>query len=44
MTIATLILMKIKQKTGLWDEFQALLRRYKDVARTGRHQLASTPP
>ena len=27
MTIATLILMKVKEKTKLWDEFQALLRR-----------------
>jgi hypothetical protein len=34
MTIATLILMKVKEKTDLWDEFQALLRRYKDIART----------
>jgi len=33
MTIATLILMKVKIKTDLWDEFQALLRRYREVAR-----------
>lgn len=40
MTIATLILMKVKEKTGLWDEFQMLLRRYQDVARTERDRLA----
>lgn len=33
MTIATLILMKVKAKTDLWDEFQALLVRYGEVAR-----------
>lgn len=33
MTIATLILMKVKEKTKLWDEFQVLLRRYQKVAR-----------
>jgi hypothetical protein len=41
MTIATLILMKVKAKTDLWDEFQALLVRYAEVARantTGRHE------
>ena len=41
MTIATLILMKIKAKTDLWDEFQTLLVRYQEVARAntaGRHE------
>jgi len=41
MTIATLILMKVKAKTDLWDEFQALLVRYREVSRantTGRHE------
>lgn len=33
MTIATLILMKAKTKTSLWDEFQALAVRYREVAR-----------
>ena len=39
--LATLILMKVKAKTDLWDEFQALLVRYREVARantTGRHE------
>lgn len=40
MTVATLILMKVKEKTGLWDEFQMLLRRYQDIARTERDRLA----
>ncbi|MGM5053294.1 hypothetical protein ACD589_00450 [Rhizobium sp. 814_E9_N1_1] len=40
MTIATLIMMKVKEKTDLWDEFQVLLRRYQDVARTKRDRLA----
>jgi len=31
MAIATLILMKIKEKTDLWDEFQILVRRYKEL-------------
>ncbi|RST80584.1 hypothetical protein EJC49_24565 [Aquibium carbonis] len=41
MTIAMLILMKVKAKTDLWDEFQALLVRYREVARastTRRHE------
>lgn len=41
MTIATLILMKVKAKTDLWDEFQALLVRYQGMPRldtTGRHE------
>lgn len=32
MTIATLILMKVKAKTGVWDDFQTLLGRYRDIA------------
>jgi hypothetical protein len=36
MTIATLLLMKIKEKTDVWDEFQALLRRYQALARDMR--------
>ncbi|TWA90421.1 DUF5677 domain-containing protein [Bradyrhizobium stylosanthis] len=35
MTIATLHIMKIKEKTDLWDEFQALLQRYRALARDG---------
>jgi hypothetical protein len=33
MFIATLILMKTKTKTDLWDEFQILLSRYRDLQR-----------
>jgi hypothetical protein len=36
MTIATLLFMKIKEKTDAWDEFQALLHRYQALARDGR--------
>lgn len=36
MTIATLILMKIKEKTDLWDEFQSLLYRYRELTKTNR--------
>lgn len=32
MTISTLLIMKIKAKTDLWDEFQALLQRYRALA------------
>jgi len=32
-TIATLILMKVREKTDLWDECQTLLRRYKKLTR-----------
>lgn len=35
MTIGTLVLMKVKEKTDLWDEIETLLRRYQDVARAG---------
>lgn len=35
LTIATLLMMKSKEKTDLWDEFQTLLRRYKDLKRVG---------
>jgi hypothetical protein len=31
MVIATLLLMKVKTKTDLWDEFQALLHRYQKL-------------
>jgi hypothetical protein len=44
MTIATLILMKVKKKTELWDEFQKLLDRYRELARIGPDQLASREP
>jgi hypothetical protein len=43
MTVATLILMKVKEKTDLWDDFQELLRRYNDVARAERDQFANAP-
>lgn len=36
MTIATLILMKIKEKTDLWDDFQALLHRYRELSKTNQ--------
>lgn len=36
MTIATLILMKLKEKTDLWDEFQILLQRYRALTASGR--------
>ncbi|ABA05340.1 hypothetical protein Nwi_2083 [Nitrobacter winogradskyi Nb-255] len=36
MTIATLILMKIKEKTDLWDEFQSLLHRYRELSKTNQ--------
>jgi hypothetical protein len=39
MTIATLLLMKIREKTDVWDEFQALLGRYRALA---REMLGST--
>lgn len=29
MTIATLLVMKIKERTDVWDEFHALLHRYR---------------
>lgn len=32
MTVATLLIMKIKAKTDVWDEFQTLLRRYRALA------------
>lgn len=32
MTIATLLLMKIKSKTNLWDEFRELTQRYRELA------------
>lgn len=35
MFIATLILMKIKEKTDLWDEFQTLLRRFRGLPQEG---------
>jgi hypothetical protein len=36
MTIATLLIMRIKQKTEVWDTFQALLHRYRTLARDTR--------
>ncbi|MER8808245.1 DUF5677 domain-containing protein [Mesorhizobium australicum] len=36
MTIATLLIMKIKEKTDVWDEFQALLQRYRLMSRDDR--------
>ena len=33
MTVATLHIMKIKERTDLWDEFQALVQRYRALAR-----------
>jgi len=36
MTIATMILMKIKEKTDLWEELQALLHRYRELTRSDR--------
>ena len=32
MTVATLLIMKIKAKTDVWDEFQTLLQRYRALA------------
>jgi len=37
LTIATLLIMKIKAKTDVWDEFQTLLRRYRALA-SERHR------
>lgn len=34
MAIATLILMKVKRRTGLWDEFQSLVVRYRHMSRS----------
>ena len=39
MTIATLMLMKVKQKTELWDEFMALNRRYRELTKLSQAQL-----
>ncbi|KAB2803593.1 hypothetical protein F9L06_02915 [Brucella anthropi] len=36
MTIATLLMMKIKEKTDLWDEFQALLQRHRALSSDAR--------
>jgi hypothetical protein len=44
MTIATLLLMKIKEKTDVWDEFQALLRRYRALARDMRGSAQVSSP
>ncbi|WP_377848537.1 DUF5677 domain-containing protein [Bosea sp. UC22_33] len=41
MTIATLILMKAKTKTSLWDEFQALLERYRELQKVEARSAAS---
>ncbi|RTE89031.1 DUF5677 domain-containing protein [Bradyrhizobium sp. LVM 105] len=35
MTIATLLIMKVKAKTDVWDEFQTLLQRYRALASDG---------
>lgn len=40
MSIATLILMKVKQKTDLWEEFQTLVHRYKELTRRDREGLS----
>lgn len=42
MTIATLLAMKIKEKTDVWGEFQALLHRYRALARD-RHGSPEVP-
>lgn len=42
MIIATLLLMKIKAKTDLWDEFQDLTRRYRELGKTSREQIPDT--
>jgi Family of unknown function (DUF5677) len=44
MTIATLLLMKIKTKTDLWDEFQELTRRYQELAHKSRETIPNPPP
>lgn len=36
MRIATLFVMKIKEKTDVWDEFQVLLHRYRTLTRDGQ--------
>ena len=36
MTIATLLAMRIKEKTDVWDEFQVLLHRYGTLTRDGK--------
>ncbi|WP_256379925.1 hypothetical protein [Bradyrhizobium sp. WSM471] len=33
MTIATLLILKIKEETDVWDEFQVLLQRYRALSR-----------
>ena len=42
MTIATLMLMKVKQKTDLWDEFQTLLHRYRELSSTDQERAGET--
>ena len=42
MIIATLMLMKVKEKTGLWDEFQMLLHRYCALSRTDQERAGAT--
>lgn len=37
MTVATLLIMKIKAKTDVWDEFQTLLQRYRALT-SERHR------
>lgn len=41
-TIATLLVMKIKEKTDIWNEFQALLHRYGTLTRDG-HSSPEVP-
>ncbi|MFB6419030.1 hypothetical protein [Bradyrhizobium tunisiense] len=38
MILATLLLMKAKEKTDLWDNFEDLTRRYQELGRAARHR------
>lgn len=42
MTIATLLIMKVKEKTDVWDEFQTLLQRYRALAREQQQAAQAT--
>lgn len=42
MTIATLLVMEVKEKTDVWDEFQALLQRYRALAREQQQAAQAT--
>ncbi|UCI05237.1 DUF5677 domain-containing protein [Mesorhizobium sp. B1-1-8] len=39
MILATLFLMKIKERTDLWDDFQDLTRRYRELGHAARHHV-----